>query len=83
MDGCHLMFPYTEMIEGRTKWKLSKLRYATASLAALTSRALTIFRAGFALNTVGFGERIDAAPRLGGWFLDHHEFGKSGHHEGS
>src|SRR5215467_4081913 len=28
-------------------------RYATASLAAFTGRALTIFRAGFALNIVG------------------------------
>ena len=29
------------------------LRHATASLAAFTGRALTIFRAGFALKTVG------------------------------
>jgi hypothetical protein len=28
-------------------------RYDTASLAAFTGRALTIFRAGFALNIVG------------------------------
>src|SRR6516162_5339626 len=33
--------------------KLLDRRYATASLAAFTGRALTIFRAGFALNIVG------------------------------
>ena len=42
-----------------------------------------IFRAGFALNIVGSGERIDAAPLLCSGLLDDNEFGKSGHKEGS
>jgi hypothetical protein len=57
-------------------------RYDTASLAALTGRALMIFRAGFALKYRRFlCEGIDAFPPLCGGFLDDNEFSESGDEE--
>jgi hypothetical protein len=50
-------------------------------LAAFTGRALMIFRAGFALNTVG--SFVNGLTPLRAWLLDHNELGESGHKEGS
>src|SRR5260370_16159206 len=55
-------------------------RYDTASLAAFTGRALTIFRAGFALNIVG--SFVNGLMPFRG-LLDDDEFGESGHKESS
>src|SRR5258708_24501546 len=57
-------------------------RYDTASLAALTGRALMIFRAGFALNIVGSLVNGLMPFRAFVRLLDDNEFSKSGDEEG-